>query len=78
MFGLGIRILGPLFVAGFYGLMGLHVYAYFDVVLWVLKKRLGTEFGIIWVSIGLSLVYNVAFNHLCAVFIKPGSPKDLK
>jgi len=77
-FGLGVRILGPLFVIGFYALMGLHVYAYFTVVILVLKRRLGVVFGMIWVAIGLSLVYNVTYNHFFATFIKPGSPTDLK
>ncbi len=77
-FGLGVRILGPLFVLGFYGLLGVHVYAYFAVIMYVLKKRLGTTFGLIWVAIGLSLVYNIAWNHFFATFLKPGSPLDLK
>lgn len=77
-FGLGVRVLGPLFVLGFYALLGLHVYSYFTVVLYVIKKRLGTVFGLIWVGIGLALVYNIAFNHFFATFIKPGGPKDLK
>jgi hypothetical protein len=70
--------MGPLFVIGFYILLGLHVYSYFDVVLFVLKKRLGTTFGLIWVAIGLIIVYNVAYNHFFATFIKPGGPSDLK
>ena len=63
---------------GFYALMGIHVYAYFTVVLYVLRKRLGTIFGLIWVAIGLSLVYNISWNHFFATFLKPGSPSDLK
>eukprot|EP00347_Sterkiella_histriomuscorum_P019407 403341740 len=77
-FGLGVRILGPLFVIGFYGLLGLHAYAYFNVVILVLKKRLGVTFGMIWVCIGLILLYNIAYNHFFATFIKPGSPSDLR
>lgn len=77
-FGLGVRVLGPLFVLGFYGLIGLHLHAYFTVVLYVIKRRLGTIFGLIWVAIGLSLVYNIVYNHFLATFIKPGSPKDLR
>jgi len=77
-FGLGVRILGPLFVLGFYVLLGLHVYTYFSVIMYVLKRRLGTCFGLIWVAIGLSLVYNIFYNHFFATFLKPGSPLDLK
>jgi hypothetical protein len=65
-------------VLGFYALMGLHVYTYFTVVLYVLKRRLGTSFGLCWVGIGLALVYNISYNHFFATFIKPGGPKDLR
>jgi hypothetical protein len=77
-FGLGVRILGPLFVLGFYALLGLHIYTYFAVIIYVLKRRLGTIFGLIWVAIGLSLAYNISYNHFFATFLKPGSPTDLK
>lgn len=70
--------MGPFFVVGFYALLALHVYAYFTVILVVLKKRLGVEFGLVWVAIGLILVYNIAYNHFFATVIKPGGPSDLK
>ncbi len=70
--------MGPLFIVGFYFLLCLHVYAYFTVILTVLRKRLGTAFGLTWVSIGLALVYNIAYNHFFASVIKPGGPADLK
>lgn len=75
---MGVRVMGPLFVIGFYFLLGLHVYSYFTVILTVLKKRLGVVFGMVWVSIGLVIVYNIAYNHFFATFIKPGGPSDLK
>ena len=75
---MGVRLLGPFFILAFYTLVGLHVYAYFTVVLFVLRKRLGTAFGLTWVAIGLSILYNVIFNHFFASFIKPGGPADLK
>lgn len=70
--------MGPFCVIGFYALLGLHVYAYFEVPIYVLKSRLGTPFGILWCAIGLALVYNVAYNHFFATVIKPGGPSDLK
>ena len=73
-----MRVIGPLFVIGFYALIGLHVYAYFTVVLVILRKRLGTLFGLTWVAIGLSILYNLVYNHLFATLIKPGGPSDLK
>jgi hypothetical protein len=73
-----MRLTGPLFVIGFYVLLGMNIHAYFSVILLVIKKRLGQAFGLMWVAIGLSLVYNIVYNHFFATFIKPGSPKDLK
>lgn len=70
--------MGPLFVIGFYALIGIHIYAFFTVILFVLRRRLGTVFGLIWVSIGLSILYNVVYNHFFASMIKPGGPSDLK
>jgi len=62
---------------GLYALLSLHVYAYFEVIAVVLKRRVGTPFGLVWVAIGLSLLYNIIFNHFLAMTLKPGSPKDL-
>jgi len=76
--GFGIRLLGPIFVMTFYALVALHVYAQAEVILVVLKKRLGTNFGLLWISIGVIILYNVVYNHFFAMMIKPGSPQDLK
>jgi len=73
-----IRGLGPALVAALYAILATHVYAYFKVIVGLLKKRLGVGFGMVWVAIGLSLVYNITYNHLLAVFLKPGGPRDLK
>lgn len=78
VFGFCIRMLGPGFVTGFYMLLALHVYSYFEVILYVLKRRLGTTFGLIWVGIGVAILYNIVYNHFFAMVIKPGSPSDLK
>ena len=69
-----MRILSPCLVIGLYGLIGLHIYAYFTVVTPLLKDRLGTTLGLMWIVVGLSLVYNVVFNHFLAMIIKPGGP----
>ena len=73
-----MRLIGPLFVLFFYLMLSVHVYAHFTVVLFVLKKRLGIAFGLIWVAIGASLFYNILYNHFFAMIVKPGGPKDLK
>lgn len=71
-----MRVLGPCLVVGLYLLVGLQVYAYFTVITPLLKNRIGTGFGLIWIVVGLSLVYNIVFNHFMAVMLKPGGPKD--
>ena len=77
-FQIGMRIVGLILSVGLYVLLAVHIYAYFEVILGLLKKRLGTRFGLVWCAIGLTLVYNIAFNHFFAMTIKPGSPKDLE
>lgn len=73
-----MRITGPIFVITFYALLSIHVYAHFGIILFVLKKRLGIVFGLIWVAIGAAIFYNVVYNHFFAMIVKPGGPKDLK
>ncbi|CDW73363.1 dhhc zinc finger domain containing protein [Stylonychia lemnae] len=76
--GLFIRIIGPIFVMTFYALLSVHVFAYYEVILTVLKKRLGVSFGLLWIGIGVCILYNIVFNHFFAMVIKPGSPTELK
>ena len=72
-----MSIIGMLLCLATYLLLSLHVYAYFSVIALVLKKRLGVFFGLVWIAIGMSLLYNIIFNHFWAMLLKPGSPKDL-
>jgi len=58
-------------------ILGLHAYGFFTVIAKVIKKRLGVFFGLVWVSIGISLFYNIVVNHFWAMVIKPGGPRDL-
>ena len=60
-----------------YVILFTHVYGFFSVIAFILKKRLGVFFGLTWISIGLALVYNIVFNHFWAMVIKPGGPRDL-
>ena len=72
-----MRTLGVVLCVGLYVLLATHVYAFFTIIAGVLKKRLGVPFGLLWIAIGLTLVYNIAFNHFFAMLIRPGSPNDL-
>ena len=73
-----LRCTGPVLVISLYLILSFHVYCFFGFIAPLLKKRLGTEFGLVWIAIGLSLLYNIVYNHLLAVCIKPSGPKDLK
>jgi hypothetical protein len=72
-----MRILGLVLSIATYVILTLHVYGFFAVIARVIKKRLGVFFGLVWISIGLSLLYNIVFNHFFAMIIKPSGPKDL-
>ena len=73
-----MRLLGWALGLALYVLLGFHVYAFFEVVCPILKKRLGVEFGLIWICIGLTLLYNIVFNHFLAMTLSPSGPKDLQ
>lgn len=72
-----MRILGLVLSIATYVILTLHVYGFFTVIARVIKKRLGVFFGLVWISIGLSLLYNIVFNHFFAMIIKPSGPRDL-
>ena len=67
---------GYVLTLGLYALFGLHVYTFIEVVCPLIKKRLGTELGLVWIAVGLILLFNIVFNQFWAMVIKPGSPKD--
>ena len=71
-------LLGLCLALGLYSLCFLHFYAFVKVISPLLKRRLGDKFGILWIAVGLIILYNILFNHFWAMIIKPGSPKDLK
>lgn len=71
-------ILGYFLTIGLYVIISVHLYAYFHVIGMLLKKRLGVKFGLLWIAIGLILLYNIVFNHFFAMVIKPGSPQDMR
>ena len=74
---MGMFMLGIGLTSGLYILIGVHTYAFFNIVAPVLRKRLGIPFGLLWCAIGLCLLYNICFNHFFAMIIGPGCPKDL-
>ena len=74
---MAMRIAGPIFVIGFYYLMLYHTWAFLTIIATVLRKRVGTEFAVLWTMIGIAITYNVVWNHALAMILKPGSPKDL-
>ena len=75
--GLFMRLAGPAFVIAFYYLMCYHTWIFLTIIATVLRSRVGTNFAIVWTLIGIVITYNVVWNHLLAMLLKPGSPKDL-
>ena len=73
-----LRNVGPLMVLAFYGLAFWELWAIITIMAGPLKRRLGTEFSLIWFGVGFILYYNVLYNHFHATMVKPGSPKDIK
>lgn len=61
-----------------YAIIGVHFYAFVVVICPLIKGRMGTELGLVWIAVGLSLCYGIVFNHFWAMVIKPGSTKDQK
>lgn len=76
-YSLSMQTLGLFLCLSVYVLLSIHIYAFFAVIARVLKNRLGVVFGLVWISIGMSLVYNLVFNHFWSMIIKPGGPRDL-
>lgn len=72
-----MRIVGPCFCIGFYYLIAKQTWVFLTIICPVLRKRLGVPFGIVWTIIGVVITYNVVWNHMLAMCLKPGSPKDL-
>ena len=74
----GMSIVSVALVLGLYALIGTHFYAYITILCPLLRSRLGEQMGMLWVTVGLCLLYNILFNHFWAMVIKPGGPKDQK
>ena len=72
-----VRVSGPGFIIGFYYLIYLHIDTYLFHVMAVVKKRLGTPFGLVWTAVGVIIGFNVIFNHMMAVIIKANGPTEL-
>jgi hypothetical protein len=77
-FAMGMRGLGLGMCCGLYTLVGIHTYAFFKILIKLIIKRVGVKFGMVWIAIALSLLYNTCYNHFLAMITKPGSPWDLK
>ena len=55
-----------------------HTYVFLTIIASVLRARVGTEMATLWTGIGIAITYNVVWNHMLAMLLKPGSPKDLR
>lgn len=75
--GFVFRLMGPCFCGALYYLIWYHFEIYMTVITKVLWKRLGVKFAFVWIAIGLTITFNIVWNHCNAMLIKPGSPIDL-
>ena len=71
-------LVGFLLSAGVYVLQGIHLYAFIMVICPLMKGRLGDYFGMLWITVGLIIGFNIVFNHFWAMVLKPGSARDQK
>ena len=74
---IGLKLAGPALVIGYYWLMWYHTWVFLTIIAPVLRKRIGTEFAIVWTLVGIIITFNQVWNHILAMCLKPGSPKDL-
>lgn len=73
-----MQVTGMILIGLTYLVLGLHAWGFFTVIAHVLKRRLGVFFGLVWVSIGIVLMYNIVFNYFWAIVVRPGGPQELK
>jgi len=74
----GCGLLSLLFILGLYALFCVHVYAFVVVICPLIKSRFGIKLGLLWIIVGLTIIYGIVFNHFWAMILKPGSSKDQK
>lgn len=77
IFRICLRILGPCLVASYYWLIGYHTWVFLTIIAPVLRKRVGELFATVWTLVGIIIAFNQIWNHVLAMCLKPGSPKDL-
>jgi len=78
VFSFGFRLTGPLFCGALYYLLWRHTWIFLTIICKVLRKRLGVGFGMTWTAIGVVITFNVVWNHVLAMIVKPSGPADLK
>ena len=74
---IGFRLLGPCLVGSYYWLMCYHTWVFLTIIAPVLRKRVGGEFATVWTLVGIIITFNQVWNHVLAMCLRPGSPKDL-
>jgi hypothetical protein len=65
-------------VIGLYALVMLHIYVYFSLIVGPVRLKLGMWPALGWIAIGITLLYNIIFNHILATLIKPNGPRELR
>ena len=68
-----MNIFSTCLVIALYVLMFLQLYVTSVLLAPLMHKRFGTELGLLWVAVGLILLYNTLYNHFLAMIIRPGN-----
>ena len=72
------RLIQPCMVCAGLSLITFEVYLWFTHLLKLNKKDIYKLNFIVPTLIGIFIVFNIVFNYLCAVFVKPGSSQMLR
>ena len=73
-----MKLFGTCLCIALWVLMLLQLYVTTVILSPLIHKRFGTELGLLWMMVGLVLLYNTLYNHFLAMIIRPGNVKDLK
>ena len=73
----GVLTVGPVLVVGLYALLAFNVHVFFGSFLPVLVQLYG-GWGHTLALLGIIIVCNLAYNHVCACLVSPGTLGELR
>lgn len=76
-FSQGMKIIGPFFAFALIAFIFIVTHTFFDVIIPFYKKNYGIVVILILTFICLFLLFNILFNYILAVLVRPGSGDDV-